>query len=68
MRMADNDRRAAQRARRDQHLRDVETSHKNAADLLAKSRGEVARSRRLVREADEARAARDTEDRNPEET
>jgi hypothetical protein len=44
----DQERRTRQRAMRDQHLRDVESSLNKASDLIAESRREVQRSRGLL--------------------
>jgi hypothetical protein len=45
-------RRAAQHAKRDQQLKDIETSVGRAAELTEESRREVARSQQLARDAD----------------
>ena len=54
-----DERKATDRAKQEQHFKDIEKSHRDAADLLDSSKREIARSRRLMREVDQAQADRD---------
>ena len=55
----ERERKAAERERRDQHLSDIEDSLKTASVLIDKSRREVKRSQRLIRESDARQDAAD---------
>lgn len=57
--MSDNERKAENRAKRDQGIRDIEASLDRATDQIASSKGEVARSQRLMKESDGAQATRE---------
>ena len=47
-------REAADRAKREQHLKDVEASLNRASDLIEASKREVERSKQLTKESDAA--------------
>ena len=58
----DQERRTRQRAARDQHLREVESSLSKASDLIAESRREVRRSRGLLDDQRKQNALDDMEE------
>jgi hypothetical protein len=58
----DQERRTRQRAVRDQHLREVESSLNKASDLIAESRREVRRSRGLLEDQRKRNALDDREE------
>jgi hypothetical protein len=48
---SEHERKAAERAEREQHFKEIEASLARAVDLIVKSRREIERSERLLRES-----------------
>jgi hypothetical protein len=59
--MTEKNRGAAERAKREQRLKNIEKSHAHALEVIADSKREVERSRRLIKESDAAREDHDTD-------
>ena len=56
-------RETAEHARQQQHFKDIEQSLKDAANLLASSKLEIERSKRIMKDMDQPTAARPSQSR-----
>jgi hypothetical protein len=60
----DNRRKAAERAKEEQHFKDVDKTHRDAADLIRDSKREIERSKKLIKDSNDDAAAKRKRERD----